>query len=210
MIFYRVSYHNYLFFGLGADRLIKEIQKALDMKPKHLTEADLERLRKEKIQLRKEIAATSDESPVYGTHSESSFDESDLADLEDINQIRVRSADLINGIQIVYQSLKGEVHGGDGGEFETFDLEDDEKITIVSGTMVRDVKMLSSLTFSTCFGKEKTFGKPRGEQFIFEMTNGSYLGAIKGNGKNRGKAKPTPVYDGKTNMLLALGFIPKC
>lgn len=180
---------------------------------KRLVEHEIEDLKRQNQAIRKQIAEILPESPIYGSGTASYFDESELANIDDITKIHVRCGDLIDGIQVEYRhGGKGQYHGGTGGVTRTFSLRPDERITAVKGTINNTV--IGSLTFVTDCGREETFGKPVGESFIYEMTDGSYLAAIKGYDMYedpvlRLPCKSCPQWRGKFELLPALGFIAK-
>ena len=164
----------------------------------------------------KQISSILPESDMYGCGQESFFTEFWLAYDEDIGEIRVGSGDLIEAIQVKYKSKTGALHGGDGGNMESIKLTDDERITAVSGTLLKATggNLLSSLTFSTDYGREVTFGKgadqPDHERFHFQMYDGAYLAAIKGYDAFSKEAGATfPGLKGNNKLLPAIGFIQK-
>lgn len=195
--------------GIDAGLLVKDVTEALHNEREHkkLLEEDIQSLIGEQGIIREQLAVMLPESPIYGWGKDSYFDESDLANLEDIVQIKIGCGDLIDAIQVKYRSQIGAQHGGNGGGLHTFDLETEEKITMVSGTTAGGA--ISSLTFSTDSGRQQTFGKKSGEAFEFEMTNGSYLAAIKGFDAYSGGGKKYPGLAGNYELLPAIGFIAK-
>lgn len=142
------------------------------------------------------------------------FDESNLSYLENIVEIKVRHGDLIDGIQVIYRSHEGAYHGGNGGRLSSIKLDNNERITTVSGTCLKSCGSIaiSSLTFLTDYGQAMTFGKPLpgpDTSFIYDMCDGAHLAAIKGFDAYPGGGRSYPGWAGDFRLLPAIGFIAK-
>lgn len=170
---------------------------------KRLDESEVQMCEMKNDEIRKENT----ESEIYGADGKESFNEYEFATVGDIVQIKVWCGDLIDAIQVVYTYETGGHHGGNGGTLRVLQLSTDEKITTVRGTTTTDI--ISSLTFCTDYGREETFGVSRGDGFEFEMTDGYYLGAIKGYDAYHNGSKNYPKWEGDFQLLPALGFIAK-
>jgi hypothetical protein len=94
-----------------------------------------------------------------------------------IVQVRVRSAEYVNSIQLVYENgsrqMVGAQHGGNGGKLEVFKLEPGEYITAVSGKYGLYVE---SMTIETSKGHKKSWGGSGGiTSYTYQAPKGSSI-----------------------------------
>jgi hypothetical protein len=96
-----------------------------------------------------------------------------------ISEVRVRSADYIDAIQLVYSNGKvGPRQGGLGGKLSSFKLEPDETITIVSG---RYGHYVDSLAITTSKGRTQRWGGSGGTvAYSYTAPAGMWVGDLTG------------------------------
>jgi hypothetical protein len=86
--------------------------------------------------------------------------------------VKIRSGDWIDAVELLYKTADGKVeslgkHGGDGGEEDTFMLEEGEHITGITG---KSGTYVMSLTIITNKRKSKTYGLGEGDvQYHYEV-----------------------------------------
>ncbi|MFM2065373.1 MAG: hypothetical protein RLZZ584_282 [Pseudomonadota bacterium] len=96
-----------------------------------------------------------------------------------ISEIRVRSGDYIDAIQLVYSNGKvGPRQGGLGGRLSSFRLEPDETVTIVSG---RYGDHVDSLAITTSKGRTQRWGGSGGTAaYSYTAPAGMWVGDLTG------------------------------
>ena len=132
------------------------------------------------------------EMTIAGGTGGTAFSDSDIPQGARISEIRVRSGDRIDSIQVIYtlpngSVVEGAVHGGRGGSSRSFSLDSDEYIIGLSG---RSGDQIDSLRIHTNKRTSPTFGGrggnkdykidvPSGSQAIgFNGRAGRYLNAV--------------------------------
>jgi hypothetical protein len=86
--------------------------------------------------------------------------------------VKIRSGDWIDAVELLYKTADGKVeslgkHGGDGGEEDTFMLEEGEHLTGITG---KSGTYVMSLTIITNKRKSKTYGLGEGDvQYHYEV-----------------------------------------
>ncbi|XP_072020722.1 uncharacterized protein [Amphiura filiformis] len=199
---------------IDAALMARDIRQAYKDEENHkkILAQDIEELKKQNEQIRADLQELLPESPIYGDDSSGNyFTETDIANVDDITKIHIRSGMLINAIQVEYRhGGLGAYHGSKGGTPSTFVLNSDERITKVEVRICPSCLAVGSISFFTDCGRMETFGRYQSKVQTFEMIDGAYLGAIKGYDKTGEEpAKRGVSCKGNYGLLPAIGFVPK-
>ncbi len=105
---------------------------------------------------------------VVGSNAGTAFSDPDIPRGARISEIRVRSGEVIYSLQAVYtlidgRTLIGPIHGGEGGNLNTFQLDLNEYLVGFSG---KSGAHIISIAIKTNRRTSQTFGENRGESFF--------------------------------------------
>ena len=123
-------------------------------------------------------AMQANEAAMAGGGGGSPFSDQEIPAGARISEIRIRAGRNVDSIQAVYtlqngRFLEGPVHGGGGGNIQTFRLDSDEYIVGISG---RCGDFVDSITIVTNKRRSQTFGGSGGERsYDLEAPNGSQV-----------------------------------
>jgi hypothetical protein len=117
-------------------------------------------------QLPRRQAFQASEANIAGGRGGSPFSDQGIPAGARISEIRIRSGRNVDSIQAVYtlqngRIMEGPVHGGTGGNIQTFRLDSDEYIIGISG---RCGDFVDSIAIETNKRKSPTFGGPGGDR----------------------------------------------
>jgi hypothetical protein len=123
------------------------------------------------------------ETQIYGGRGGSPFSDRDIPEGASVSEIRVQSASVVDGIQIVYSLRDGSVsegprHGGTGGRSDVFRLDRDEYVTGIYG---RYGDYIDSITIVTNKRTSQRFGGQGGRSdFRIDLPGGTRMVGFSG------------------------------